>query len=528
MSAITIKEVKMKISLLSTSTFPADQGLRTLSACLKREGHEVKMIFLTLPEKDYSLIYKKSVLDQLDKEVEGSGLIGITAMSSTSTRAKQVIDHYQAKGIPVAWGGPAPTFYPDKCFEFCNIVAVGEAEEALIELASKIEKNQDITKVKNLYVRTSKGEEFRNPVRPPFHNLDELAHPDYDIEEQLVLEKGKLIQFQPRHLGTIIYFQTERGCPQACSFCTNNILRELYQGKSDILRTHSVDYVIEELSRLHKKLPHIDAFDLRDETFIIRDINWIREFSEKYIASGIGVRLKCLAEPASMSGENISEKKIKLMVDAGLTDIIIGIQSGSDRLNREVYNRFITRDQLLKAAQTLNKFSDKLTVMYDVISCNPYENPEDILETIRLVLEIPPPFYLSVNNLIYFEGTPLYKRALQDGHIKTEEDSAEMLNYWDRWQHIKLKKKNPYLNLLLNLMRGPATKSRFGLLPRSLVKKLIKPRRVTYHLHHELPTKTIGSVVSIMDGFRESVAKPVYRSLPIEFKTWYDQVRYKA
>ena len=156
------------------------------------------------------------------------------------------------------------------------------------------------------------------------------------------------------------------------------------------------------------------------------------------------------------------------------------------------------------------------------------ENPEDILETIKLVLQIPPPFYLSVNNLIYFEGTPLYRRALADGIIKQESDTAEMLNYWDRWQHIKLKKKNPYLNLLLNMMRGPATKSRFGLMPRSLVKKLISPKLVSFNLKNEIPTKTIGSMVSFMDWGRENVAKPVYRSLPIEFKSWYDQVRYKA
>ena len=365
-------------------------------------------------------------------------------------------------------------------------------------------------------------------MRSPAHDLDELAHPDYNIESQLILEKGKLIQFKPRHLGTIIYFQTERGCPQACSYCTNNILRDLYKGKSDLLRTHSVDYVIEELSRLHKKFPHIDAFDLRDETFTIRDIAWIREFSEKYIKSGIGVRLKCLAEPASMSGEKISREKIKLLVDAGLTDIIVGIQSGSDRVNKEIYNRFITKDQLLNAAQTLNEFKGKLTVMYDIITCNPYENPEDILETITLVLQIPPPFYTSVNNLIYFEGTPLYRRALADGIIRQESDTAEMLNYWDRWQHIKLKKKNPYLNLLLNLMRGPATKTRLGLMPRKLVQKLINPKLVTYNIKHEMPTYTVGKMVSTMDWFRENIAKPMYRAMPIEFKTWYDQVRYKA
>jgi len=142
----------MKVTLISTSTFPADQGLRTLSACLKREGHEVKMIFLALPERDYSEIYKDSVLKQVDKFVEGSGLIGITAMSSTSTRAKQVIERYQDK-IPVVWGGPAPTFFPEKCFESCNIIAVGEAEEALLELARKIEAKENITDLKNLYVR---------------------------------------------------------------------------------------------------------------------------------------------------------------------------------------------------------------------------------------------------------------------------------------------------------------------------------------------------------------------------------------
>ena len=517
----------MKITLLSTSTHPSDQGLRTLSACLKREGHQVKMVFLPLQENDYSSTYSPEIVEQIDKVIEGSGLIGIGAMSSTSTRAIHLIKHYESKGIPVVWGGPAPTFFPEKCFQNCNIVAVGECEHSLMELAKKLETKEDISTIANLYIRLN-NQEYKNPVRSPVNDLDELAHPDYDIEEQLILENGKLIPFEERFLAGIIYFQTERGCPQACSFCTNNILRDLYKGKSDRLRTHSVNYVIEELSRMQKKFPSIGAFDLRDETFTIRNIEWIREFSQKYIASKIGIRLKCLAEPASMAAEQISEEKIKLLVDAGLTDIIIGIQSGSDKLNFEVYNRFITKKQLLKTAQVLNKFKDKLTVMYDVISCNPYESTQDIIDTIQLVLELPPPYFLSVNNLIFFEGTPLYKRALQDGHIKSETDTAEMLNYWDRWQHIKLKKKNPYLNLVLNLMRGVATTKRIGLLPRKTIKKLISDSTLQFNLKHELPTYTVGSMVQVLDYMRENLAKPIYRKASPEFKQWYDKRRYKS
>ena len=43
-----------------------------------------------------------------------------------------------------------------------------------------------------------------------------------------------------------------------------------------------------------------------------------------------------------------------------------------------------------------------------------------------------------------------------------------------------------------------------------------------------MPTYTVGKMVSTMDWFRENIAKPMYRAMPIEFKTWYDQVRYKA
>ncbi|MEK6898345.1 MAG: radical SAM protein [Nanoarchaeota archaeon] len=515
----------MKVTLISTSTFPSDQGLRTISACLEREGHEVLMIFLPLIE-DYMRRYTENELKQIGEKTMGSGLVGIGSMESTTGRAKQLIDMFREKGIPVVWGGPHPTFFPDKCFELCDMTAVGEAEDAIIELANKMEKGKDITNIQNIWVRKN-GKEYKNPVRSPPNNLDVLAHPDYEIEDQWILEKGKLIPFEERHLSGMIFFQTERGCPQACSYCTNNILRALYKNKADLLRTHSVDYVIEEFKRLKKKFPSIKVFDIRDETITVRKIEWLREFSRKY-KEEIGIRFKCLAEPATMAFGDLSDEKIRLLVEAGCTDIIIGIQSGSDRLNKEVYNRFITSEQVLKCAKILNKYKNRLAVMYDVISCNPYETKEDILATIRLLQKIPKPYFLSVNNLIFFEGTPLYKKAMEDGYLKTYNDAAGNLNYWDRWKHIKLKKKNVYLNLVLNLMRGPCTDRRYGLLLASMLDFLTRDDVVKYNTMNERPTYLAGEVVEVIDDVREKIAKPVYRSMPLSFKIWYDKVRYKA
>src|SRR3989338_6966198 len=140
----------MRVTLLSTSTFPSDQGLRTLSACLEREGHEVLMIFLPLVE-DYTRKYSENELKQVEEKAKNSELVGIGSMESTTGRAKQLIDLFQKKGIPVVWGGPHATFFPEKCFELCNILAVGEAEEALVELANKMGKRKDITKIQNLW-----------------------------------------------------------------------------------------------------------------------------------------------------------------------------------------------------------------------------------------------------------------------------------------------------------------------------------------------------------------------------------------
>ncbi len=80
----------MKITLISTSTFPSDQGIRTISSVLKRAGYEVQLIFMTLTE-DYSRNYSIEELKQLLNICKDSQLIGINSFASTSQRAARII-----------------------------------------------------------------------------------------------------------------------------------------------------------------------------------------------------------------------------------------------------------------------------------------------------------------------------------------------------------------------------------------------------------------------------------------------------
>ena len=511
----------MQITLISTSTFPSDQGIRTISSVLKKEGHSVKIAFMTASE-DYSKFYSIKELVQLKSLCKNSDFIGINSFASTAKRAIQIINFLEPLNIPIVWGGIHATISPEDCISHCNIVCVGEAEEAVVELADAIEKKKDISKIKNIWIKEKTGEIIKNPVRHLIDNVDKIPFPDFEIEDHFILENRKIRRFTERDLTGQIFFLTGRGCPYGCDYCSNNFLNELYKGKcKSIVRWHSVKYIIDGILNLKKKFPNLGYFDIRDDTFSLRPLENIREFCKEY-KQKVHMRFKCLADP-----HTTSEEKISLLVDAGCTDIIIGIQ-GSERTNKEIFHRHQTDESVLKAARILNKYKGKLAVMYDVITSNPYEKPEDIINLIRLLQKLPKPYYLSVNNLVFFTGSKLYQRAKNDGIIKTEKDSAAELNYWDRSKHIRLKKKNIYLNLILNLMRGSVTDRRFGFMPNFLINYLLKPNRVKQNLRNPFLSLIVLRLVSVYDLIREKIMKPAYRSLPVSFKVWYDQVRYRA
>ena len=511
----------MEITLISTSTFPSDQGIRTISSVLKKAGHKVNLVFMTLSE-DYSKNYSNHELFQLLRICKDSKLVGITSFASTSKRAARIIQFLKIKlQAPIVYGGVHATISPEDSIKHADIVCIGEGEGAIIDLVKAIERKKSINKIKNLWIKTEKGV-IKNLVRPLIDNIDSLPFPDFDIEKHYVLERGNLRKFQESDLSGGIFFLTGRGCPYGCDYCSNSFFNKLYEGKrKKILRWHSPEYIISGILYMKKKFPNLGYFDIRDDTFSLRPLKDIEKFCNLY-KEKVHMRFKCLTDP-----KTTTEEKIRLLIDAGCTDIIVGIQ-GSEITNLNIYHRNQRDIDVLNAAKVLNKYKDRLAVMYDVITSNPYEKPENIISLIRLLQKMPKPFFLSVNNLVFFPGSQLYRRAVQDKIIKSEKDTASQLNYWDRSKHILLKGNNIYLNLILNLMRGPATEKRFGMIPNSLLNYLLEENRTKRNLRNPFASLLVLRLVSLYDLVRERIMKPAYRSLPVSFKIWYDKTRYKV
>lgn len=163
----------------------------------------------------------------------------------------------------------------------------------------------------------------------------------------------------------------------------------------------------------------------------------------------------------------------------------MGVESGSERTKREVYGRPTSNEAVVRASDILSHYPDIVRSYYFIIG-NPFEERDDLLETVRLALRLPAPFFIQPFNLVFFPGSVLYERAVAAGLIKGREDSGYDLHYREGLQYSghAWKAKNLYLNALMYMMEGKVTQHRLGILPRFLVRWMLHPRFVSFHERH--------------------------------------------
>lgn len=445
---------KMRIVLISPYGGITNLGLRYLSSSLKRKNHQIKLVFL--PRRlgkrgDFDDIYSPfstSVLTDLKYLCRDAHLVGISVMTPYFARSVELAKFLKNQiRAPLVWGGIHPTVEPEECLKSADFVCIGEGEEALIELVEKLENGKDYTKTANFWFK--KGEKIiRNPPRLLKHDLDNLPFPDYDLSRHYILIDKRIVNLNQKLLEQYLPYIPNpkgdqlvaypifctRGCPHGCSYCCNNALRRLYPGQKYI-RRRSVKNIIQELKEIRKKFPFIKAVKIEDDSFLVAATSEITDFAKMY-KKEIGLPFICLSSPV-----NITEEKIASLVEAGMVGIQMGIQSGSDILNKNIFNRPISAKQILAGASVINKYQEKLTPpRYDIITDNPFETEKDLIKTIKILAKIPGKYILNLYSLVFYPGTALYKRAASEGLLQDKEET-----YRKNWLKIEM----TYLKFLI-------------------------------------------------------------------------------
>lgn len=482
----------MKIAFISPYPDVTSFGIRTISAYLKENGHQTKLIFLPdkLGDTAYPpvLRYDDNALDGLIPLCADVDIIGITLMTSFYDGAVQITRKLKSRlDKPVLWGGVHPTIMPEECLRTADMICVGEGEDALLELLNRMAAGQPLWDTKNFWFKRA-GEVIKNPVRPAAHSLDVYPIPDYSLQEHYLLHDGRLkpitheimqmsLESVPAtSILTKCGYQTMtgRGCPHKCTYCINDKLKTLYQGQS-FLRWRSADHVLKELVWVKENMPYVSHVFFSDDAFFAKNIAHIKDFCERY-KEQIGMPFFALASPATLN-----EEKMAITVDAGLRCLQMGIESGSKRM-QQIFNRQqMSNEKVLKAAHIINKYKEIiLPPTYDFILDTPYETDEDKIETLRFISTLPRPFHFQAFSLRLYPGTELYEMAKRDGFLTEETtDSSRIrprmrdVNYISLMYAITRRftipgwllralLSSPVILLMNNKLMKPVIKSLFG------------------------------------------------------------------
>jgi anaerobic magnesium-protoporphyrin IX monomethyl ester cyclase len=428
----------MKVTFINLGLSTDAIGIRILSSILKSAGQQTQIIFLpTLKDMARRSIggvysYGESVINEIISLCKDSQLIGISLMTHHHSIARIFTEQLTSRlTAPVIWGGIHPTVRPAECLETADFVCVGEGETSVPELVNRLSNGERIDDIPGIWLKKD-GTLITNGVGPLARELDKLPFPDYSFDDHHLLVDDVLKPMTPEnwynHLCRFFppfncpqpgqspkpayQILSARGCPFHCTFCGEAPLMNDKTYGRRYFRKRSIDNVMSELLWAKETFPFIGEICFCDDTFASRTLEEIRDFCTQY-KKKMNMPFYILVSPA-----NVIKSKFDLLVDAGLTNVGMGIQSGSNRIIK-LYKREHcgSAKQSVQAAQLLNNYKDRLLPYYDFIVENPYETREDLLDTVRLLVNLPRPYVTRVYALSFFPETPLYEKASADGML---------------------------------------------------------------------------------------------------------------
>lgn len=145
----------MNISLIAPIMF--DLGVFTIGPQLKVNGHKVNILFIPdlLSECYAPSRLSDKVIDRICDFLQPSDLIGINCLSENYQKTVVFVDTVKNKLNKLfVWGGIHATLRPQDCIGHADIVCIGEGEEAIVELAGKMERKERIEDIRNLAIKS--------------------------------------------------------------------------------------------------------------------------------------------------------------------------------------------------------------------------------------------------------------------------------------------------------------------------------------------------------------------------------------
>lgn len=326
-------------------------GICYIAENLKQNGHTAILLDMGFhsPKND----------EEWKKQLEGVDFIGITATTLIYFDSKSVTQKIKSlnPNIPIVLGGAHASLLPEFVLKdsTADAVVAGEGETIMLQIANGEVKPEGIIKA------------------PIIKEIDKFPFPKYsylDLKEYFSFKGADRIRWslpQPSisMIGT-------RGCPYACTFCASKSLF------GRLVRFRSVENIIEEVDFLIENYG-IKSIYFYDDTLTLKP-TWMKKLCSELAAR----KMKWIC---GTRVDNVNEEMLQMMKDSGCKYISYGVESGSNRMLKDVIKKGTTIEQVEKILKLTKKIG--IGIIANYMFGLPGETEEDMKLTLAAVKRLP-------------------------------------------------------------------------------------------------------------------------------------------
>jgi radical SAM superfamily enzyme YgiQ (UPF0313 family) len=321
---------------------PADITLVNLNMLFMRYGEEIERelhvplgcLYLTkaLESAGFSVDFRDYQTCQTDDPFNMESfltfleapapVIGLSCMANllpfTILAADAIKKRYP--GHTIILGGVGSKSVEDKIlkrFQGIDIIARGESELTAPELLAALKKGA-LSSVAGISYRKN-GDIHHNPDRARIQDLDSIPFPAFEkIQLQDYAGYGMM---------------TSRGCPYPCTFCS---VAPVWNLES---YSRGAANIVAEMKLLHEEAG-VDMFLFQDE-FFVSGKKQVMDFCRELEKSGLDVDWKAFGR-VNLTDEDM----MRAMADCGCVELRFGIESGSNRILKQIKKGFTAEESL--------------------------------------------------------------------------------------------------------------------------------------------------------------------------------------
>lgn len=376
-------------------------GIGYLAAVLKKEGADVKVCCADL------FHYSNQKLARLYLENENYDLICLGFLAArfreTILDLCQTINKFK-KNAWLILGGHGPTAIPEYVLEKtkADIVALGEAEETMVELLKCKLEGGNLSQIKGIAYRSS-DHIVINERREPIRDLDSLPFPEWPLfpmERYTTCLELFAMDKDDKVLGIL----TSRGCVNRCNFC--------YRMERGI-RFRSIENVIEEMKILKNRYG-VNYFMLQDELFIFSKKR-VLDFYQGLKKNNLKIKFYCQART-----DLFDEEIATCLKEIGCTFLNFGMES-SDQNVLNLMRKNATVEQNIRAAEITRKVGIGLGLNF--IWGNKGDTEQSLRNNVKFIKQYNTYDQIrTIRPVTPYPGSELYYEAIERGLLAGPED----------------------------------------------------------------------------------------------------------